>query len=170
MGYVQNSVTSGPALGAPGLKVHTGGFEKIEYHVATEDIPFGSYVSITTAGCELADSSGEVTGNGRGVALRSDVKASETGWKSGDVVEVLTVGEVWVKVEEAVTAYVAPYVRTAGTGTKGAFRASADSGNATQVNNARFKSTTGAAGVAKLELTNAVPGPTGATGATGPTG
>jgi len=74
-----------------------------------------------------------------------------------DMVSTCTRGRIVVYVEEAVTPLSSVYLRykANGTGkTTGQFRKDADSSKAVLISNARFKSTTSAAGLVELEINN----------------
>jgi hypothetical protein len=134
-----------PSPGVPGMLADTGPHDIIT-RVAEEALAFGSFVKYDDDSCELPDSSGEVTGNGRGIALVDPTKKSGTGYEIGDLVQILVDGRAWVASENALTALTAPFVRhTAGAGgsTKGAFRSDADTASATQVVGAQVERTNG---------------------------
>jgi hypothetical protein len=149
---VQTAMTTHPESGVAGELYDAAELCDIISKVAQEDIPFGAFVKVTGDGCELPDTSGEVTGAGRGLALKDDTKATSVGYKQGDMVSVLVKGRAYGITEEAVTAYTTPYVRySAGTGTQqGAFRATDDATHDAQPTNVEFHTTTTAAGVAVI--------------------
>ena len=127
---VQTSVTTTPAIGLPGEPYDIGPRDVVT-KIATEAIPFGSYVSFTDdEHCELSDSTGEVTGRQGGIALRDPSHASGVAFVAGDPVPVMRKGRCTVAVESAVTAGGSAFVRFSGTGAQGAFRVDADTSNA----------------------------------------
>lgn len=127
---VQTTVTTVPALGLPGEPFDIGPRDVVT-KIASEAITFGSYVCFDTEDhCELADTTGEVTGRQGGVALRDPSHASGVGYAAGDPVMVMRKGRVIVAVESAVTAGGSAFVRFSGTGAQGAFRVDADTSNA----------------------------------------
>jgi len=72
-----------------------------------------------------------------------------------DAVNVLRKGKVWVNVEEAVTPASTVHFRFLDNGAsklRGMFRTDTDSGKATAITNAKFRSTTTGAGMAILEI------------------
>jgi len=76
----------------------------------------------------------------------------ETGLQEGEPGDMLTLGRVWVEVDEAVNAGDPAFVRHTGTAADiGKFRNDADTANAQAVNGV-FRSTTAGAGLALLEL------------------
>lgn len=168
---VQTTVTTAPAIGAPGMAYDSSLVQDVISKVALVDIPFGAFVKVTADGCTLPGASGDVTGAGRGIALLDPGRGTGVGYKAGDIVAVMQLGRVWVLTEEAVTAYTSPYVRftanTSPTRAVGSFLAGADSGKAVQPTGMRYWSTNGAAGLAVIEI---LPGEGGATGPAGPTG
>lgn len=71
------------------------------------------------------------------------------------VIGILRDGEIWVRVEEAVTPASDVYVRHTASGANtqiGAFRATTDSSTAVALTSARFKSSASAGGLARLSL------------------
>lgn len=129
---VQTTVDARPAAGVPGQIYDGGEFHDIQRYIASEDIPFGALVRIVGDYCERPDNAGEVTGVMAGIAVKSDEVPTQTGWKAGDIVPVMTVGRIWVLSETAQADQSTPFFRTAGAGTQGAARNDADGGNATQ--------------------------------------
>lgn len=180
---VQTSVTAFPDAGVEGMLYDDGSFKDVIPKIALVDIPFGAFVKITSAGCTLPALTGDVTATGRGVALQDQTKATQVGYKAGDVVNVLQQGRCWIRAEgtESLTAYASPYVRytanTTPTRPIGGWAGTSDSGKNVQPAGVRmFSSTLAGGGLAVVEMqpynagaTGAV-GATGATGATGPTG
>lgn len=141
---IQTTVDLAPAVGAPGQQFDSSPCEIIS-RIATEAIPFGTLVKFTGDACELPDSSGEITGNRWGVALKDPTKATTVAYAVGDVVRILTKGRVYVLAEEAIVDTDAVFARhTTGTGTqKGAFRNDADTATAaTPTGCAWFKGST----------------------------
>lgn len=134
---------------------------------ATEEIIFGVGVVRESEGAiKLPDLGADFL---EGISVRSHSQANPnqepdaflnaTGtpsYKEGDDAAVLRLGDVWVRVEEAVTPDDAVFMRfTAGVGEqKGAFRTDTDGGDAVAVTKARFLSSTTGAGIAKLRLLN----------------
>lgn len=153
---VQTSVTTAPAAGAPGMLYDSSAHNDVIQKVAEEDIPFGSFVKVDTDGCELPDSSGEVTGRGRGIALLDPSKPTTVGYKAGDIVSVLIKGRVWIQMEagQSVAAYAVPMVRFTATDPekKGAFRSDTDSGDAVAPTGCHMFSSASAGGLGVLQL------------------
>ena len=133
----------------------------VDAKVADTDMPAGVLVSAgaNQYGCKLPAAAADVTTKALGVttylALREPNTSNE--YLATDVVNFLKNGEVWGIVEGAVTEGNAVYARisSSANGTQlGAFRADADTistvDHATLVPNAKFKTTTTGAGVAKI--------------------
>ena len=80
--------------------------------------------------------------------------AHADGVPPGSMVGYLQMGEVWVSVEDAVSAGNNPFVRIddAASGAIGGFRSDADGGDAIQWTSATFVSSTSGAGFAKLSI------------------
>lgn len=155
-GAVQTSVTVNPPLGRAGQQYDNGPDNVQVTKIATEAIPFGSWVSFTAEGiCENPDSAAEITNiHGGGIALIDPTKPSQVGYEIGDSVRVLVKGRVWVPTEEAVANTDTPFARhTAGGGgsVKGVFRNDADTASAATPANTRFYQ--GGTSLAVLELT-----------------
>ena len=150
MTAVQTSYTDRPAAGAPGQEYDCA-FTDVVSWTADEAIPFGAYVAETReGGCELPDTSAEVTSNKGGIALIDPTKASGVGYEVGDQVRVMRAGRCFGLVEEAMAKGDAIFARyAAGTGTqKGALRNDIDSTTAiTPPGMSVFKGGTVAGGV-----------------------
>lgn len=102
----------------------------------------------------LADGAAAITFAGVAVHRHTPDRASLTadeGIVPDEMVDLLRKGRVWVPVDEAVTPGEAVYVVHTGA-TKGSFRKSADGGNTLVIAGASWQSTTGAAGIALLDL------------------
>jgi len=130
--FVQNTITSEPAVGRAGMPYDSGPHDVISC-IAQEDIPFGAYVRVSGGNCEIADDTGEVTAGEGGVALRVPTKVTGQGHKQGDLVPVMRQGRVWVDAEQGIAAQANPFVRfVAGAGgtVKGAWRNDADTASA----------------------------------------
>lgn len=98
-------------------------------------------------------SSADVTGNrGFGFAVRASVDSVSKDYVAGDVLACVSEGEIWVTTEVAVVPGDPVFVRYAGTGTKGAVRKSDPGSEAAQLAGARFTSTAGIGGLAKVEI------------------
>ncbi len=154
MTAVQTSYTELPAAGAPGQEYDCAFTDKVSW-TADEAIPFGAYVvESREGGCELPDSSGEITANKGGIALIDPTIASGVGYQIGDTVTVLRKGRVFALSDEALAKGDTLFVRhTAGAGgsQKGSFRNDADTATAaTPTGVSIFKG--GAANVVVLEL------------------
>lgn len=150
---VQTTMTAEPAIGLPGQIYDSGVFHDIVTCIAQEDIPFGCWCRINGQYAELPDSTGEVTGKTGGVAVRDPSRPSGVGYKTGDVMQVLKTGRIWITTEQAIGNQVAPFVRFAtGTGTqKGAWRADADTATAVALPNAHMYRAAGV-GLGVVEL------------------
>ena len=116
----------------------------------------------TDGACKLPANSGDV-GKALGVAasrVASDSRFPSTltagvAWQTGDIVEAIAAGAVWVIVEDAVNAGAACYVRHTANGDLtqlGAFRSDADSSNAAALTGARFLTSTDGAGLALVAI------------------
>jgi hypothetical protein len=154
MTAVQTSYTESPAAGAPGQEYDCA-FSDVVSWTADEAIPFGAYVvESREGGCELPDSSGEITGNKGGIALIDGSLPSGVGYQIGDQVRVLRKGRAFVLSDETLAKGDTLFVRhTSGAGgtQKGSFRNDADTATAaTPVGVSIFKG--GAANAVVLEL------------------
>jgi hypothetical protein len=133
---VQTSMTNNPDVGRPGLPYDSSHFQDVVSCRAQEAIPFGSYVRIIGGDCELADTTGEVTGSDGGIALATQNKATQTGgYAAGDIVPVMRAGRCWVPAEEAIVVGTQPFVRFTANGAgkvQGGFAATADTAKAVQ--------------------------------------
>lgn len=138
MSAVQTSVSLKPDAGVPGLPADSNVVQEFVSRVATVDIPFGAFVSLVDENeCKLPTTSAEVTTNGGGVAVFDQTKASQAGYKAGDVVTIMRKGNVYVSTEQTCAASGAAFVRFTD-GTLGAFRADADTSDAVAASIARF--------------------------------
>ncbi len=121
-------------------------------------IAFGSaVVRVGDQTVKQATTGTDITGGAfRGFAMRQEYNAWGTDLiPDKEECPVLRKGWIWIQVEGAVTKGAPVFVRTAANGgntTLGIARADADSGNAAQVPNARFDSTTAGAGLAIVEV------------------
>lgn len=121
-------------------------------------IGFGQLVSRITSDTQvkLPAAGGDVTATAIGISVRQTFREYiAAGYDDKHVIPVLTFGQIWVAVEGAVTAEGIAYARHTANGgntTLGLFRADTDSGNAAAVPNAKFKTSTTAAGLAIVEL------------------
>lgn len=154
----QTSISTNPAVAQAGtFATAVSGANQVISKVAAEAITPGKAVVLTVdddTTCEQPDATGEVTG-GRtlGIAL-IDAQKTTLAYAAGEVVQIAIHGEVWVAAEEAVTAGADAFVRFADAGSTGlgSFRSDADTADAVALPNARFTSTTAAAGLAKVKL------------------
>ena len=89
-----------------------------------------------------------------GTIRSNDGSSGADEFRQGETLDLLTMGEVAVLVEEAVSPDDPVYCRVvAGAGEQaGAFRTDADSGDAVLLSGAKFRSTTTGAGIAKLAI------------------
>jgi hypothetical protein len=109
---------------------------------------------------KLGTVTGDVTNAFQGFAVRQEYKeqlpdGSGPGYPDKEPIAVLRRGFIWVAVEGAVTEETPVFARTAASGgntTIGAIRGDADSANATLIPNARFITSTTAAGLAIVEV------------------
>jgi hypothetical protein len=137
------------------------GANQVIYKRASEAIPPGRLVVLSatdTDECDLPNATGEVTdGRALGVAL-IDRQSTTTNYATDDMVRIAVSGEVWVTVEDAVTAGTVPYVRFADPGADGlgVFRSDADTADAVQLPGALFATTTAGAGLAIVRLSTGV--------------
>lgn len=153
----QTTMTANPGAALAGTFASSlDNANEVIYRRATETIPPGVLVVVTVDDentCDLPNATGEVTG-GRalGIAL-IDRSSTSTNYASGDMVRIAVSGEVWVDAEEAVTAGGAAFVRFADAATTlGTFRSDADTADAVALPNAKFSTSTAAAGRAKVQL------------------
>lgn len=154
----QTTMTANPGAALSGTFASSlDSANEVIYKRATEAIAPGRLVVVTVDDehtCDLPSATGEVTG-GRalGVAL-IDRNSTSTNYASGDWVRIAVAGEVWVDVEEAVTAGGEAFVRFTDPGALGigAFRSDADTADAIGLPNSKYSSTTAGAGIAKLTL------------------
>ena len=109
----------------------------IRAYKANVNLAFGLGVVLSGTAGEVAalPASGSDKFLGVTVFSHDQVNDGVAGYKAGNVANVIRTGAVWVKVEEAVNAEDAAFVRhTAGTGTViGSFRKSADTATAVQI-------------------------------------
>jgi hypothetical protein len=149
-----------PAVGRHGQE-YDAGFNDHISAVATEDIPMGSVVCRVAGDpskCKLPASAADVTtpGSVLGVALYdSTMPQAEANtvalYKSGSRVQILHVGRVRIRFEDAVPGGAPLLVRHGGTGTRGAIRAGADADAAALAGaNAYQGAGAGAVGVVEL--------------------
>lgn len=157
---VQTSMSNNPDVGRPGMRYDSSHFQDIVSCRAQEAIPFGSYVRIIGGDCELADNTGEVTGNDGGVALATQNKATQAGgYAAGDIVAVMRAGRVWVPTEEAIAVGVQPFIRFTANGAgkvQGGFLNTADTARAVQKPGAVMYRGVAGAGLAVLQLNGQV--------------
>jgi hypothetical protein len=154
----QTTMTANPGAALSGTFASSlDSANEVIYKRASEAIAPGRLVVIGAADdteCDLANATGEVTG-GRalGVSL-IDRQSTSTNYAINDMVRIAVAGEVWVDVEEAVTAGGEAFVRFTDAGALGlgAFRSDADTADAIGLPNARYASTTAGAGIAKVTL------------------
>lgn len=134
---------------------------KVSSYSAEGEIGFGRYCVLGTdkeKQVKLPGLAADITAlvSKRGVALQVHTKenlanGNAPSYKDKETVSVEEKGEVYVKVEDAVTPLSAVFVRFQG-GDEGLFRSDADGGDAAELANARFKEGADAGGFALLEL------------------
>lgn len=152
----QTAIQANPSVGQAGSLASALGY-KVVSKVAAEAITPGVFVVLTADDehtCELPDATGEVTGGrGLGVALLDPTRETAA-YAAGDVVSILTAGEIFVLVEDSAVAGAAPFVRFADAATTlGTFRSDADTADAVALPNAVWASTqASAAGLAVVRL------------------
>lgn len=159
----QTSVSFTPAVAIPGdVKGDFAGMTR------TADVAMqgGLFVTMGAAdgGCKLPTVATDITSALKALGITRSNVARDPNFPSGgtagytyqigDSVEVVSRGQVWVLVEEAVSPADDVYVRfDTGTGSqKGAFRTSADSTTAALLAGARFLTTASANGLALVDL------------------
>lgn len=152
----QTTITTNPAVGQAGSLASTLDGCEIITKVAAEAIVPGCFVVLTAddeTTCELPDATGEAAGpRGLGVALH-DPNRTTANYAVGDMVQILTRGEIWVSTEDAVTAGNTAFVRFADAATTlGTFRSDADTADADDVIGATYTKGNGAAGLAVVKL------------------
>lgn len=135
----QTTVTKNPAVGLPGspsdLATSDGeGIISGTSEEASAEIVRGLVVQATTTNSDYGAKIITATTNKLlGIVLRSndasDTELGATGWKPGATFPVGRSGRYFVVIEENVTPTSSVRVRCAGTGTIGAFRATADATN-----------------------------------------
>lgn len=159
----QTTFVFNPPLGAAGeiedYASHQSALD--ESYTASVAIPFGRGVvsaAATPNVCELPVSAGTAA-RLRGVAVKTQAKASGAGYAIGEEVRVIRTGRVRVYFETAMADGAAPYIRitesAAGAGDLGQFRNDADTGKAVAAIGCRVRSRNGviaAAGIGVLEL------------------
>lgn len=125
-----------------------------------DDIPFGVAVA-DIAGDEgtiqlPASSGAKICGIAqRSLTVEENAASVENAYPAKSMCAVVKKGRVWVTVEKAVTVDDSVFVRHTANGgntQKGAFRDDNDSGNALQITNARFITSTSGAGLAVVEI------------------
>ncbi len=156
----QTSITANSAIGQAGTFANNVRTATIA-RVANETIPPGAYVVVTAdddSTCELPDAEAEVTGDtttarGLGIAML-DHRRTTANYSAGDVVTIMTHGEIWVATEDSSTAGDRPFVRhTDAATTLGTFRSDADGTDADALPGAVWISTQGsAAGLAIVKI------------------
>jgi hypothetical protein len=157
---MQTSYTDSMAVGTAGMIADNGPRDVLSRVNPSVVIPFGLAVTKGTADrdVKLPTSTGEASAM-VGVAIQPGIlpvtSSGDPSYPVKSPVSVMRKGRVWVKVEEAVVAGDAAFVRfAAGTGTQlGAFRKSADTATAVAVTGARHLTSASANGLAVLELT-----------------
>lgn len=135
----QTSVRTAPLVGLPGtpsdMATSDGeGMASATSEEASAEIPRGLVVQVSTTNSDYGAKLITATTNKLlGIALRSDdagdLDLGATGWKPGATFKVGRKGRYFVTIEENVTPTSSVRVRCAGTGTAGAFRATADATN-----------------------------------------
>lgn len=151
----QTSIQANPDAGQAGALASALDYVVIS-RVAAEAIVPGCFVVLTAddeTTCELPDAAGEAPGpRGLGVALLDPTRESAN-YAAGDVVSILSVGEVWVNTEDSSTAGETAFVRhTDAATTLGTFRSDADTSDADDVIGATFMTTRATAGLCKVRL------------------
>jgi hypothetical protein len=131
--------------------------------VVTRAVPVGQTIGFGLAVVRAADRSvrlpaagGEITGTFEGFTVRQQWREDNgVGYVAGEAAPIMRRGFIWVESESAVTEEGAVFARTgagAGGTQLGALRGDADGGTATAVPNARFVTSTTAAGLAIVEV------------------
>lgn len=122
-----------------------------------DGVGFG--IAVVRAGDQTvrpATAGADITNAFEGFAVRQEWREANTqGYSNKDPIPVLRRGYIWVAVEGAVTEEAAVFIRTTASGgntTIGAARGDADAGNATVLPNAKFVTSTAAAGLAIVEV------------------
>jgi len=158
---VQTTVDNSPAAAAPGMLYDSSMFKDVVTCRALEDIPFGCYVRIVGSTCEIPDSTGEVTADDGGIAVHSQEFATEGGYKTGDLVNVMRAGRIWVTTEDTCADGISPFIRftTNAALIQGGIRgADADTAKAVQKPGVTIYRGNGGAGLAVLMLNGRVTG------------
>lgn len=158
---MQTSYNDQNPVGYPGQLADSGFTDKVSVNCATA-IPFGKYVVK-----DVADNSGKLPGGatditnaklGQGLAISSQSVEQNPGvataqYPAKSSVPCLRKGRAWVQVEEAVNPSNDVYVRYAAGGDGvGSFRASAGTGEAAILANAKYRTSADAAGFALVEF------------------
>src|ERR1041384_940053 len=135
----QTTVKTAPAVGLPGTPADEAtargqGTVSATSEEASAEIPRGLAVQATTTNSDYGAKL--ITGTGNklaGIVMRSDDMSDSdlgsTGYKPGATFPLGRKGRFFVTIEENVTPASSVRIRCAGTGTIGAFRATADSTN-----------------------------------------
>lgn len=135
----QATVNTKPAVGLPGTPSDMAsadgeGMASATSEESSAEIPRGLVVQVSTTNSDYGAKL--ITGTGNkllGIVLRSDdvgdLDLGSTGYKPGATFKIGRKGRYFVTIEENVTPTSSVRVRCAGTGTAGAFRATADSTN-----------------------------------------
>lgn len=160
---VQTSIQSALDQGIPGgiaRSAPTG----IDSVFATEAMPAGVVAVQATATVDSDNRSAELPSGGAGIPLgilvhsHSEAALADTDgvvYGANRVASVMRQGEIFVEVEDAVTAGGSVFYRHTANGPLtqlGAIRSDADTANAAQLAGARFKSSASAGGLAIVEV------------------
>jgi hypothetical protein len=150
---MQTAYTTLPALGVPGMPA-TDGLKVVRSKIAAGTVRPGQYVVFDTNG-KCAHPAAQPTAATRGgIALRNMYADSDGVYSTGQTVDVLIEGEVWVATETDVAMNGACFVRcVAGVGEElGALRKDADTSDAFSIPGLYFRLALGAAGISRLEV------------------
>lgn len=155
----QLSISSDPLPAFEGQPAYPGvhGVTLSKFVAQVGGIPFGvAVVRAADNTVKLPAAGADITNTFVGISRRQEyLEATSQGYENLSPLPVLRRGYIWVAVEGAVTEEGAVYARHAANGGNtqlGAFLGGTDSGNATLVPNAKFASSTTAAGLAIVEI------------------
>lgn len=160
---MQTSYSTSRAAAVEGMVADGSPHTEIKSFIAETAIPFGRAVNITTAASatapvakiSLCDATGDLTGVsfvGFSIADTSRPYAAG-GYAIGDLVPVLTKGDIWLRPEDAITSPAAVWGRFTANGagkTVGQVRSDIDTDKAVAVPGARFMTSCGAVELSRV--------------------
>lgn len=152
----QTAYTTLPAIGVAGTQA-TNRPATIVTKTAGEALLPGTYVVYNSTGLAVNPSAAHTAATRGGIVMRNMYLQNDGAYASGDSVDVMETGDVWVQTEGAAAMNGNAFIRqAAGAGgtQRGAVRHDADTASATALPGAYFRGPVLAAtGITKLELT-----------------